>query len=99
MRLIDADAITGSKELAKKIVSINLTPYIKVDDLLEFIDNLPTAFDKEKVMAELEEEREYAYADFEEYANSYELDLSDDDDYYHIGLERAIKLVRKGGVE
>lgn len=41
-RLIDADAITSSNELAKKIVSYNLTPYLKVDDLLEFVDNLPT---------------------------------------------------------
>jgi len=41
-RLIDAYAITNSKELTKKIFSLNLTPYIKVDDLLDFIDKLPT---------------------------------------------------------
>lgn len=63
------------------------------------IKDIPTAYNVDAVVAELEEEREYSYADFEEYANSYELDLSDDDDWYHIGLERAIKLVRKGGVE
>ena len=42
MRLIDADAITNSNELATKIFSLNLTPYIEVDDLLDFIDKLPT---------------------------------------------------------
>lgn len=41
-RLVDADAITSSNELATKIVSHNLTPYIKVDDLIDFIDRLPT---------------------------------------------------------
>ncbi len=56
MRLIDADAITKSKELAKKVKSCSLTPYIAVDDLLEFIDNLPTAYDVEKVLAELDEQ-------------------------------------------
>ena len=42
MRLIDADKITESNELAKKIEIMNLTPYINVDDLLEFVDKLPT---------------------------------------------------------
>ena len=42
MRLIDADAVTENRELAKKIESFYLTPYIKVDDLLDFIDGLPT---------------------------------------------------------
>lgn len=32
MRLIDADAITNSNELATKIFSLNLTHYIEVDD-------------------------------------------------------------------
>ena len=41
-RLVDADAITSSNELATKIVSHNLTPYIKVGDLIDFIDRLPT---------------------------------------------------------
>ena len=42
MRLIDADVLTESNELATKLFVNNLTPYIKVDDLLEFVDNLPT---------------------------------------------------------
>ena len=65
MRLIDADLITGSNELATKVVTRNLVPYIKVDDLIEFIDNLPTAYDVEKVVAELRE-RLKAYEDAEE---------------------------------
>lgn len=42
MRLIDADAITCSTELTKKIIVRNLVPYINVDDIIEFIDALPT---------------------------------------------------------
>ena len=81
MRLIDADAITRSTELTKKIVSYDLTPYIKVDDLIQFIDNLPTAYDISKVVAELDEE-----AVSDEYGKL-------------IGLEDAIDIVRKGGID
>ncbi len=42
MRLIDADAITNSNKLTHKLIVYNFTPYIKVDDLLDFIDDLPT---------------------------------------------------------
>lgn len=50
----------------------------------------------EKVLIErLEEEKEIAYADFDKYANDYELDLDDEyDDFYHNGLGRAIKIVK-----
>ena len=98
MRLIDADAlieelhhmIEGDADLRKDY------EYMGIDDCIR---SMPTAYNVDAVVKQLEEEREYAYADFEEYANRYELDLSDDDDWYHIGLERAIKLVRKGGAE
>lgn len=64
------------------------------------ISDIPTAYDVEKVVAELEEEKDIAYADFEKYANDYFLDLDEDvDDWYYKGLERAINVIRKGGVE
>lgn len=53
-RLIDADAITSSNELATKIVTYNLTPYLKVDDLIEFVDGLPTIEAVEVVHSEWE---------------------------------------------
>lgn len=41
-RLIDANAITESKELGKKIVVRDMTPYLNVEVLMDFIDSLPT---------------------------------------------------------
>ena len=69
-------------------------------ELAYIICNQPTAYDTEKVVAELEEEKDIAYADFEKYANDYFLDLDEDvDDWYYKGLARAIDVIRKGGVE
>lgn len=64
------------------------------------IKEQPTAYDVSKVVEELEEEREIAYADFPKYVNEYSPCLDEEyDDFFHRGLERAIKLVRKGGAE
>ena len=63
------------------------------------IEEMPTAYDVEKVVAELEEERGISYVDFDEYAYRYELDLTDNDDWFCKGLARAIDIVKRGGVE
>lgn len=50
----------------------------------------------EKILEQLEEEREIAYADFDKYANDYGLDLEDTyDDFLHKGLERAKTIVQE----
>lgn len=89
-RLIDADALI---EEAKEL---------HVDDfmlVLGMVNKQPTAYDVEKVMDQLEEERGISYADFDEYAYRYELDLTDNDDWFYKGLARAIDIVKRGGVE
>lgn len=87
-RLIDADEL------------IKCLDYCAWNDATEVVNAQPTAYDVEKVVAELEEEREYSCTDFEEYVNEKSPCLDAEyDDYFHRGLERAIKLVRKGGVE
>lgn len=66
--------------------------------LKHLIADEPTVYDAEKVVEQLEEEREYSYADFTEYVNNYSPCLDDEyDDYFHRGLERAIRLVKAGG--
>ena len=68
--------------------------------VIDIIDNFEIAYSVDAVVTELEEEREYSYADFEEYVNEKSPCLDAEyDDYFHRGLERAIKLVKKGGVE
>lgn len=50
----------------------------------------------EKILEQLEEEREYSYTDFEEYVNEQSPCLDAEyDDSFHRGLERAAYIVRK----
>ena len=71
-----------------------------VADLIKLVENQPTAYDVEKVVAELEEEKEISCADFTKYVNEYNPCLDDEyDDFFHKGLERAIEVIRKGGAE
>ena len=52
----------------------------------------------DQVINELEEEKEYAYADFEAYVNDVSPCLDAEyDDLFHRGLERAIKIIKDGG--
>lgn len=97
MRLIDADVL--KLELRKYQIE-SLIEHSEEKNVFDVINEQPTAFDREKVVAELKEEREYSYADFEEYVNEKSPCLDAEyDDYFHRGLERAIKLVKRGGVE
>lgn len=49
-----------------------------------------------KIIKRLEEEREYSYADFEKYVQECSPCLDAEyDDYFHRGLERAIKIIQE----
>ena len=96
MRLIDAD------ELVKFLKGCTMSngTLINTNTMLSVIDKMPTAYDIEKVVAELEEEKEICCADFTKYVNEYSPCLDDEyDDFFHKGLERAIEVIRKGGAE
>jgi hypothetical protein len=85
MRLIDADALI--KELHHAIEGhIDLTKdyeYLGIDD---YIRSMPTAYDIEKVVAELEEEK------FDIEGCRYDVDLN-------TTIDMAIDIVKAGGVE
>ena len=85
----DAHLIAGNYEQETAIMLIKA-----------FKESKP-AFDTEKVVEQLEEEREHSYADFCEYLINYELDndFEVDDDWFYKGLIRAKQIVRKGGAE
>lgn len=54
----------------------------------------------EKIMEQLEEEREYSYANFEEYVSEKSPYLDAEyDDCFHRGLERAANIVQKAAKE
>ena len=76
MRLIDADALIE-----------DLKGSLFYSDAIPFVEDAPTAYDVEKVVAELDNKKYWEY----------------DDEGFSIGmvvsLGNAIMIVRKGGVE
>lgn len=97
MRLIDADAFIEYLGLdTEEAREENIGEIVTLEDF----DRQPTAYDVKKVVAELEEEREYSYAEFEKYVQEKCLCLDAEyDDYFHRGLERAVVIVKRGGRE
>lgn len=94
MRLIDADLLmenlgfTDTEEEREQNVGQIIT--------WEDVDRMPTAFDAEKVVKQLEEERDYSYEDYENYAEKHDMDV-ECDDLFCRGLDRAIEIVKRGG--
>jgi len=102
MRLIDADLLLsqiGNRYDEKKdIVPDNLAEgFVQMEKLIK---EQPTAYDVDKVVEKLEEEREMSYADFDRYVKNYGLWLDAEyDDFFHKGLERAARIVKRGGAD
>lgn len=68
--------------------------------LMDYFDAQPTAYDLDKVVEQLKEEKESSYVDFGEYVDGVCPCLDAEyDDLFHRGLERAIEIVRGGGVD
>ena len=53
--------------------------------------------DADKVVEQLEEERDYSYANFEKYAEEYGVDK--EGNWHFEGLKRAIEIVKGGGTD
>lgn len=102
MRLIDADAfkeyiINGFKDamnLFKNEEGRDVARQI-TEDFCRDIDEQPTAYDVDKVVEQLEEERKLSYADFDRYVKEVSPCLDAEyDDSFQRGLERAIKIIK-----
>lgn len=90
MRMIDADDfIVGLEKYIDKPMTAGLCATL--------IESQPTAYDIEKLVEQLEEEREYSYANFNEYVKEVSPCLDAEyDDVFSRGLERAIEIVKQG---
>ena len=86
MRLIDADV------LIEYIRSRKFSGEARWGDFEDAVDDFPTAYDVEAVVAELETEREEASRNFHHYDDLFYLGKT-------FGLKRAINVVRNGGKE
>ena len=89
-KLIDVDLVLDN--LSGRLESMK-----DYDAVKDVINNMPTAYDVDKVVEQLKDEQELSYADFEIYAEEH--GLSEDDDWHHRGLGRAVEIVRRGGVD
>lgn len=87
-RLIDAGKFLNNLSGMLK----NMEDY---DAVRKVINNMPTAYDVDKVVEQLQQECDYSYTDFEDYAKTHE--LASDDEYHYLGLQRAIEIVKAGG--
>lgn len=96
MRPIDADKVLG---VLRELAAHSFSGTIHIKNAMHLINEQPTVYDVDKVVEQLEEERELAYADFDKYAEEVDLCFdSECDDFFHTGLERAIKVLKAGGV-
>ena len=59
------------------------------------IEEQPIAFDVENIIKQLEEERDFSYEDYENYAEKHDMDI-ECDDLFCRGLDRAIEIVKAG---
>lgn len=103
-RLIDADKLIQEmsewywdKE-KQKAAENDVSPMDLFTHLaITTVQEQPTAFDVDKVVEQLDDEANRSYADFKKYAD--EIGESESDNWYYIGLRRAIGIVKGGGVE
>ena len=82
----------------KMFNSVSMNPIIKMLDVLEIIEEQPTAYDVEKVVAELEE----AKVEYENIFNRLKYEVPNQATYYlglHTGCEISQAIVRNGGKE
>lgn len=108
MRLIDADALLeqynlkdatkyGNKNAEQQEHSYSTMMLYEIADMIE---DAPTAYDVDKLVEKLEEERELSYADFDRYVEDASPCLDAEyGDFFHRGLERAVKIVKGGGAD
>lgn len=78
MRLIDADEFIKKFSYAKANTE---EENIMCATVRKMVKEQPTAFDVENIIKQLEEERDYSYEDYENYAEKHDMDVEYDDFY------------------
>ena len=92
MRLIDADKVLG---VLRELDAHSFSGTMHIKNAMYLINEQPTVYDVDKVVEQLEDEKEFSFADFERYAEEVDPRLdSECDDFFHKGLGRAIKVLK-----
>ena len=94
MRLIDADVLASEIQEAKDLLQKGLGKdakfaYMSADSVLKTISNQSTAYDPEKVVEQLEKEKNPIYREDESIMS----------DRQNIKIDKAIEIVKGGGVD
>ena len=102
-----SDDLISRRALLEAIDSSFVTPILKINmreehkavsKIWEIIVNMPTAFNKEKVINELREELNLSDAEKERCARENPLQFDSAKGYAN-GIANAIEIVEKGGIE
>ena len=95
MSPIDADDLVRFLNMMDAYSSLGMT---RIKSIIEVINRLPTVYDIDKIVEQLEEERELAYVNFDRYVEEVDPCFdSECDDFFYTGLGRAIKVLKEGG--
>lgn len=97
MRLIDADTLIKDLDYlyTKSHVPVDMRARITLSTVME----QSTAYDVDKVVKQLEDERGLSYSDFNKYVEEVSPCLDAEyDDSFQRGLERAIKIIKAGKI-
>lgn len=88
MRLIDADAL--KKDL--KSVTLSNGTLVNTNSVLYLLEEYPTAYDQDKVVAQLEDRKSLI-------VETFKISESDIDRGRIYGMDKAIEIVKGGGVD
>lgn len=92
MRPIDADDLVRFLSMMDVYSSLGMT---RIKSIIEVINRLPTVYDIDKIIEQLEEERELAYVNFDRYVKEVDPCFNSEwDDLFNKGLGRAIKILK-----
>lgn len=94
MRLIDADKVLG---VLRELDAHSFSGTMHIKNAMYLINEQPTVYDVDKVVEQLEDEKEFSFADFERYAEEVEPRLDTEyDDFFYCGIKRAIQIIKAG---
>ena len=83
IEIMKSDKILDSKKVLKAS-----------DIIITALQNGYTLCKLDEAIQKMEDEKDYSYADFTQYAEEYGID-EEYDDFYHRGLERAIQILKE----
>ena len=93
-----SDDLISRKALINILKGVDKDGLLTINQIIDFIEDQPTAFDKERVINELREELNLSDAEKERCARENPLQFDSAKGYAN-GIANSIEIVEKGGIE